>query len=569
MSRLLTLAAAPVVAGAVLLMPVSSVAQSGHSIMITDDGAGPQVFHLTVPDLRQARRPDFVRDDLPLFNQKLDLDAVQRMSVRERLEAYLAEFDALAKATLPEASSSDKQIVVPGGPVVVRPGGHAGHAGEWHGDHGAGVSVDDIVHDAIGDVSTLDVDADVGPGGMAIAIRAGVGTPIGDAEGEDGAMIIVTADEEGEGEGHAMMPDSGVVVAIETGEDVPEEVREELQKKAEAMADRLREQIAQGEMPGMGGMHMRSPEDRMKRMEELAEKVKKFNVGKVGLKQQFVTDVRAMLQPDQLDRWPALDRALVRKKTLPAGELAGERTDLTEVLGGVYLSEAEQEEIAETLWGYEMALHDALTRRNAFLASAEGKIGNAMKNGEPDRAIAVAERSATLRTAVRDVNESYRDLLAAQLEADTAAAFRRRALEQSYPKIYRPRHADKVFAAAQRIDGLEDETRAGVDELYRAYRAELETMNEQVRRTVKQHEPARSRRALEHVKEAMAGGSMDLGIANDERIREAYQRRNALDDRYVKYLRDMLTPDQVALLPTKPKRSKGPIIIERSANEEY
>ena len=76
-----------VAAGALLgwiLTPSDAQAQE-RRVMIMDDGAGPAFFHMSMPDLRALGRPDFERSDLPVFNERLGLDDIQRIVVETLL----------------------------------------------------------------------------------------------------------------------------------------------------------------------------------------------------------------------------------------------------------------------------------------------------------------------------------------------------------------------------------------------------------------------------------------------------------------------------------------------------
>ena len=76
-------------------------AQAGHRTMIVDEGDGPNVFHVSMPDIRALREPDFVRSDLPVFDEKLALSEMQQPVVSQLLEDYLAAFELLAVEFLP------------------------------------------------------------------------------------------------------------------------------------------------------------------------------------------------------------------------------------------------------------------------------------------------------------------------------------------------------------------------------------------------------------------------------------------------------------------------------------
>ena len=107
-----------------------AAAQSGHRIMVVDEGDGPSILSVDLPDIRALRTPDFVRDDMPLFDRKLRLAVDQRATVRTLLDDYLEAFAALSTTHLPTS-----------GPGMFFAGGdHAFFGGGDHedGEHGGG-----------------------------------------------------------------------------------------------------------------------------------------------------------------------------------------------------------------------------------------------------------------------------------------------------------------------------------------------------------------------------------------------------------------------------------------------
>ena len=188
---------------------------------------------------------------------------------------------------------------------------------------------------------------------------------------------------------------------------------------------------------------------------------------------------------------------------------------------------------------------------------------------DTEKALDIVDRATALRKAVRDVNERFGESIAQQLDDETAAAFRERIRVASYPNVYRTTPGLRAFEAARQLDGLPEETLLAILELEGQYRTELAGTNEEIRRTIDRHQPDQTRNAIAHMGEAMDGEGVDFGFGQDEDdpIEKAYDARRALERRYVKILKGMLTPEQAAALPeVKAKRSQ-PFMIRRSSNE--
>ncbi|MHC4429981.1 MAG: hypothetical protein ACYS0D_15490 [Planctomycetota bacterium] len=159
--RSLLTAPALIVAGALLgwiFAPPDAQAQE-RRIMISDDGSGPTFFHVSLPDLRALGRPDFERSDLPVFKERLRLDALQQIVLETLLSSYLEEFDEKIRQQLPRLP---QRMSIPGGQM------------EEHA-HGQGGSMDSLMGEAMAQAGHVHEDLDIevdGSGSVAVFIGA-------------------------------------------------------------------------------------------------------------------------------------------------------------------------------------------------------------------------------------------------------------------------------------------------------------------------------------------------------------------------------------------------------------
>jgi hypothetical protein len=449
-----------------------------------------------------------------------------------------------------------------GGIAIGAPGGPGGP--------GAGVqvagpegeeSIGQIVMDALGesgDVSGVDIEVEgEGPQSIAVFVQADTGGGDGFEAGDDAGGDIAFTSEDG---------DAGVVIAVQGDEDfeLSEEVRQKLEEKAREMAEKIRKQMeldeAEGLDPGLNAYE--SLEERRRQHEELAKRAAKFKVDKARLRDRFVADVQSQLTTDQLEQWPSLERTLVREKTLPRGRLDAESTDVVRLVERLDLADDERQDLAELVDTYEVALHEALVRRNEFLVDANDRIDKAMGEGESKKALEIIDRAAKLRVAVRNVNRRYADALATALGDETGERLRRRFLEKSHPRIYRKTLGLRTFEAALGIGDLDPETREAIEQMEQQYRLELERVNASIREAILEHQPGEPRRSIEHVR-AMMSGEEVIPPHEDDPIREAFRERSKLDDRHAKQVWAVLTPEQAEVLPPIPERSGQPVIIRQ------
>jgi hypothetical protein len=555
--------------GGLLALAGPAPAQTQHRMMVFDDGGGPQVVQFTGPDLRELRKPDFERKDLPIFNEKLDLDEVQRLIVGVLLDTYLDAFKTLSREALPAAPT----------PMLGMAMGEPPGAGDEGQDP---ESLESIVREAIDEAGgASDVDMEIaaqGPIAIQIEATAAFGDGGGDTDTGDvdlGAteqeIGIVWAEDGEDDEG----PQTGVFIAVEgpEGVELPEEVREKLAQKAQEMAERIREQLEQAEEEGnMAVRDIDAPaaaEERQQYFDELRESSKKFERAKAALKQDFINEVRNQLSAEQHELWPGLERALTRIKTLPEGRLDGERTNLLRIVDDFLLDDDQRAAVAEALESYELELHEALVARNAFLREAQSTIDTAIEEGRFAGAISTADKASRRRVAVRGVNEQYAGTIAGRLGPGTGEAFRDRVLLESYPRVYRTTRGQKTFRAARQLEGLDDEVRLALEELEAAHTAELESANERLREAIHRHQPREARQMIENIRSMMEDGE-PLSIGDeDDPIRVEMRKRSQLDERYMKQVHALLTPEQVQRLPKLPSQIKRePIIIQRSSSPD-
>lgn len=541
--------------GTILLVGGSALGQGAQVIMM-DDGvdAAPRIMHFSMPDLAELRQPDFVKRDVPTFREKLVLSDDQTAMIERLIDAYLESFKKLLEEHLPKAAEP-VQLDLGGG----LPGGE-GNAAGGEGIFMAPAASLDV--DELGDLSDM-IDPALDEIGGMLPRRVGIGVDVNvGGPGEDGAAEDGT-------------PRAGVVISLEgaEGEEIPEETRKRMEEAANRIAAeiqrRLEERATAGEDADMAapllplGGQM-SIEDMEKRQAELAQRAEALRKAKASLRQGFVNDAQSYLTPEQIERWPALERTLLRQRSLPKGRLAGERVDLLRVLKQVQPDDTQRLAMAAEAEEYEAALDAALRQRDAFLAGATTSIDEAMRDGDPAKALSIVDRATALRSAVRMVNMQHADVFASKLPAERAEEFSTLVRKVAYPSVYRTTHAQKAFVAAQKIEDLDAQVRTSIADLEQAYLAELASVNAQLRQTIDRYQPLEARRPFENTQRVMQGERPDPAAADgdDDPIRKAFERRRELDRLYMKLVNDLLTPEQAAQLPKPPARGAGqPIII--------
>jgi len=550
--RTLALGAACAIALPVLTAP----AQQG--MMFVDDGAGPSFMHFGGSQIHKLRKPDYERSDLPIFRDSLRLSEDQQAALEELLIAYVLSHQALVVEHLPQPASPQ---------TLAMHGGEGDNAFALEGGFGGGM---------LGDPSQLEdlgIDIESGDGVFAIAIGGNM-TMDPEMMAEGGTMDVEI---EAGGDPETGAPAANVMIAMSgpDGEEISEEMRKKLEAHAAELVAKLQEQMEKNIEEGRDPLDGAIPTaDRMdehrRRFEELEKRAEALKAARAGLRQQFIDDVQSRLADEQLARWPVLDRALTRKKTLPNGRLDGERTDLVAAVREMELNDAARDAVDSEVQAYALVMHDALVQRNDFLDRADPRVNDALKTGDTTKALSIVDHGTRLRVAVRDANYWFGEAIAERMTRSDAASFRAELQKKAYPRVFRPTRGYKAFEALDRMrDELDDDTRRAVDELRAAYEIELALANKRLVDTIRKHQPGETRRAIEMMASARSGDPIMIGGDKKNPVREAYAKRRELDARHVKQLRSMLTPDQAEHLPKPPKRRTSPFIIERGTVEPF
>lgn len=359
---------------------------------------------------------------------------------------------------------------------------------------------------------------------------------------------------------------------------VGQEVQEDLRRLAEERGAPLteeerraffRERMQQIQQQMAADQQSRGNAEMKRLMGDMFTRFEDWRVQKDTMRKGFIDGLKATLSDDQLALWPAFERFLTREKTLPRARLAGEGTNLILVLDNLELPPAAFEKVEPMLDDYEVRLDEALRSRNDYLFQSTGKMFKALEQGDADEANRILERQVAYRTAVRDVNDEYRTAFVAALgEMPEARVLEDAILAEAYERVYRPTNTRRAFDAVLAMEGVDPGVLESIVALDQSYVVELSGLNRQLYETVRKEEPARTTREAQRfvgfVTAAMSGdfsamgmggggGMFGRGDEGPDPVREAFDKRETVENSYMDRLKALLTPEQVEALP-KPQR---------------
>lgn len=506
----------------------AAMAQSGSQVIMRGNPDGThEVIQLTAPNYLELRTPDFTRRDLPVMQRSLVLSDEQVNAVALLVDQYLEQFRTLTRnfataAHEPSAEYNPQAETTPaadsGGPMQMSL-------------DGLGVTLPPNVNINFGTMinRSRSDDPNTPPPPPEVKVSATIDAP--------------------------------------EGEEIPDDVIAKIQNRANEVAASLAEHIMAEEAARHAGgdsaprpfIADRNFDEIIAEHEALMASVQEFQRDRAQLRSQFVMEVQAFLAKEQVERWPALERALYRERSLPKGELPAESIDLVKIIDEFKFVEGVLQSIASDLEAYEIALDAALRQRDAFIATSAQKIDKAIAERKPDVAISLADRGTALRAAVRGVNHQHIANFAARLGPQDGERFRLAALKSGYPNVYNQTRGRRMFEQLKKVDGLDEPTRRGLVDLETAYEMELAAVNEQIRNTTDRERPLEARRGLERLKGSMEGAT---GMPQrEDPVRALFVKRGRLDDRYQNLVAQLLGAERAAAIP-RSRKDRDPIRIE-------
>ncbi len=343
-------------------------------------------------------------------------------------------------------------------------------------------------------------------------------------------------------------------IEAQEGEISPERRRELIGERMSAMQEEIQ---AEREEQGMGS-------EMNAAVAAIFDMLQEWTVEKAAMRERFVESLKTQLGDDQLAAWAAFNRFLVREKSLPRSRLSGEGANLFFAIDEFGLEEADFDRIEDLFDDYELSLHEALVSRDRFLETSAPKLYRALQQGSADEAKRIVERQVDYRKSIRDVNERYIQIFSAAVaENDQAvgAAFAKALNQAAHESIYRPTRTARAFEIAKTLD-LAPEVMTAVNDLSTSYDTELVAQNDKIYRAVRKKEPQDQLAEVDRMSAFLSGNFMGAmgnrwgGGSEEDPVREAYDKRNELDESYFERLSALLTPEQLEELPA-PRGRRG------------
>lgn len=309
---------------------------------------------------------------------------------------------------------------------------------------------------------------------------------------------------------------------------------EELEEKFTKAQEKMQEQDFQG-----------FQQDMMKAAREGEERRRT-------IERQFFADFRAMLTPEQDEKWPRVERHRRREQMMRIPVTAGSSADVITVYERATRGTPQAEpsgEVAAMLERYEVDVDKPLAELQRFSEEEQRRMmedGGRQMMPDFNRIQEMMKQMYERGAAVRDVNRDYVRRIAPMLEGDVRARFEEEFARRSFPRVYRKPHVVTQMEAAQGFEDLTPEQKDALDAVLAGYRRDVSGLNEAWAKAIEEQE-------------AKAGGTMGVmmtgfmgGGEGAQAVSDARKARRDLDSSTEARLREILSDAQEQRLPPAP-----------------
>lgn len=317
-------------------------------------------------------------------------------------------------------------------------------------------------------------------------------------------------------------------------------------------AEQVAQQSRQARQSAMEAMRDGGPEAAAEAWQKTAEDQKKWRTEREKLDASLLSDVQAILMPEQTSKWESVRRQIVRSQSMRQGLLAGERVDVLVLVNKLELTEQDREQLRPVLEQYELDIEREIAARDRVTNEAVSSFEPAQLF-DPEKREDLTKRMEARREAsekVREVNSRFAKQVAALLPEASRVQFERAYNEASFPDVYRTTQAGRALTAAEGFGDLTADQRLAIADLYDSYTQQVERLRPRLEEATLEAEKNFS---IANALSGMGPGQRMRGAEGrnnqPDPQRELRQERRELDDKALADLKKILSVEQAARLP--------------------
>ncbi|MFU8830064.1 MAG: hypothetical protein ACNA8P_11625, partial [Phycisphaerales bacterium] len=268
---------------------------------------------------------------------------------------------------------------------------------------------------------------------------------------------------------------------------------------------------------------------------------------------ELFTDLRLLLDAEQLGRWDGVHRWRHRARLLRWCELPYGKLMVSSIARSMNLQPdpsrfvGDEASVLNEVYGeYEIELDRMLLERAAVerehVGVARGMGGDPATIGigfviEPEE-LAWQEAVGAMNVRLVAMQKMYIRRISSLVEPEKAVAFERRCREEAYPHVLGQSHAQRSINALVADEGLSEEQRVRVEQMSASYSSERDAMNERWVRMIEAVIAEGAPHVLASPVPVFLGDQRSL-IRGDRTFFEMSDGRRALDERWMRRVRDL------------------------------
>lgn len=270
------------------------------------------------------------------------------------------------------------------------------------------------------------------------------------------------------------------------------------------------------------------------------------------LEATLLSDVKAVLTPEQLNSWNTIEASANRSRSLRRGFLSSERVSLRNVVREAIPEGPLATELKDALTEYETQLDSALRVRDALLASSTG-VGEAIREGDMEKATKMLEEREQAARNVKQLNERFAGQIKSLMPEEKREAFDRTYEKAAFPDAYRKSGSQEALDTALEMHDLTDDQRTQLTAIAERFDPRFTSLRAKTIAARKEAED--NTKVADLIARMTAGGRGQGGNDRIDAVETTMEERRALDRELREELTKILTPEQAKI--AIPQRGEG------------
>ncbi len=316
-----------------------------------------------------------------------------------------------------------------------------------------------------------------------------------------------------------------------------------LQRANAAMREAM-EEVTRAWNPESG--EMLDPDAALKAQETMATASMDNLRANLDLQDQLFEDMRALLEPSQIEVFPRVERMRRRQMLLQEMQIAWSQVDLVDCLDTLEMSSDVSPDFDEGVIRYEIAMDRELSKLFDFMLEMIERGPEMMMNPDEAEMMEMMESFFGWMRAMRGVNKQHARKLGAMMSEPDRERFDDQTRRVAFPTVYRDSDTTRALDVAAGLADLTADQPEGIRAIRTQYARELGTAN------------AVWAAAIDEEAEDIDFQSMIMSFMGnqDTNSAKAEKAREELDLKFRERLESLLTPEQIERLPEARKTQR-------------